>query len=147
MLFNLKKVRRAYEIDHAKLIGDTTFGKFHWHYFMQGQMPVHLHLMMFTTIIDIMGSEQQRQELLPKCRKLHILGCYAQTELGHGSDVAGLETTATFDKDTDEFIINTPTPTATKWWPGEIGKTANHAIVFAQLIIDGNKLSPAPFLV
>lgn len=78
---------------------------------------------------------------------MHILGCYAQTEIGHGSNVAGLETTATFDKETDEFIINTPTPSATKWWPGELGKTSNHAIVFAQLIIDGNKLSPAPFLV
>ena len=30
-----------------------------------------------------------------------IVGCYAQTELGHGSDVQSLETTATLDKATD----------------------------------------------
>jgi len=48
-----------------------------------------------------------------------------------------LETTATLDKKTDEFIINTPTLTATKWWPGELGKFANYAAVAARMIIDG----------
>ena len=65
-----------------------------------------------------------------------IFGCYAQTELGHGSNVAGLETTATLDKTTDEFIINTPTITATKYWPGDLGMFSSHAIVFARMIID-----------
>ena len=80
-----------------------------------------------------------------------ILGCYAQTELGHGSNVAGLETTATFDKETDEFVIDMPTITATKWWPGEMGRYANHALVFARLIIvddgDKNDYGVAPFIV
>jgi hypothetical protein len=49
--------------------------------------------------------------------------------------VSGLETTAIYDKQTDEFIINTPTITATKWWPGDMGRMANHALVFAQLIV------------
>jgi len=48
------------------------------------------------------------------------------TELGHGSNVAGLETTATFDKETDEFIIHTPSLTATKWWIGGAAQTATH---------------------
>jgi len=30
----------------------------------------------------------------------------------------GLETTATFDKKTDEFIMNTPKLSSMKWWPG-----------------------------
>lgn len=80
-----------------------------------------------------------------------IQGCYAQTEIGHGSDVTGLKTTATFDKAADEFVIHTPTPDATKWWPGGLGKYANFAIVFANLMIekDGNmtKNGMYPFLV
>lgn len=64
---------------------------------------------------------------------LDIHGCYAQTEIGHGSNVAGLETTATLDTKTDEFVIDMPTNTATKWWPGEMGRFANFACVFASL--------------
>lgn len=43
---------------------------------------------------------------------------HPQTELAHGSNVAGLETTATFDERTDEFVIHTPSVSATKWWIG-----------------------------
>lgn len=48
---------------------------------------------------------------------------------------------------TDEFVIHTPTLTATKFWPGELGLFASHAIVFAKLIIDGNIYGVSPFLV
>ncbi|ANB12016.1 acyl-CoA oxidase [Sugiyamaella lignohabitans] len=41
-------------------------------------------------------------------------GCFAMTEAGHGSNVAGLETTAVFDEATDEFVINTPNQAAAK---------------------------------
>lgn len=63
-----------------------------------------------------------------------MIGCYAQTELGHGSDVSGLETTATLDMETDEWVINTPNIRATKFWPGSMGTSANHAMVFCRLI-------------
>ena len=81
-----------------------------------------------------------------------IHGCYAQTEIGHGSNVAGLETIAVFDKETDEFVISTPTMTSTKWWPGELGSLANFALVFAQLIIkdedgESNSYGVVPFMV
>ena len=49
------------------------------------------------------------------------MGCYAQTELGHGSNVAGIETTATLDSNSDEFVIHSPTVTSTKYWPGGLG--------------------------
>lgn len=75
------------------------------------------------------------------------MGCYAQTELGHGSDVSRLETTATLDKTTDEFIINSPTITSTKFWPGDLGKFSTHAVVFARLIIDENDYGVQAFLV
>ncbi|MBA0859225.1 hypothetical protein Goshw_004587, partial [Gossypium schwendimanii] len=69
--------------------------------------------------------------------KMQIIGCYAQTELGHGSNVQGLETTATFDPETDEFVIHSPTLTSSKWWPGGLGKVSTHALVYARLITDG----------
>ena len=52
-----------------------------------------------------------------------MLGCYAQTELGHGSNVRALETTATYLPDTDEIEIHSPTLASTKWWPGALGRT------------------------
>ena len=55
---------------------------------------------------------------LPKSQKLEVIGTYAQTELGHGTFVRGLETTCTYDPDSQEFIVHSPTLTSTKWWPG-----------------------------
>jgi acyl-CoA oxidase len=78
---------------------------------------------------------------------LQMLGCYAQTELAHGSNAAGLETTATFDKTTDEFIIHTPSIRAYKFWPGSLGRVSTHAVVMAILIIDGQKYGVQAFLV
>lgn len=57
------------------------------------------------------------------------------TEMGHGSDVSLLETTADFDKSTREFVLNSPTPTSAKMWPGALAKTANIALVYARLKI------------
>lgn len=44
--------------------------------------------------------------------------CILQTELGHGTFIRGLETTATYDPETKEFVLNSPTLTSYKWWPG-----------------------------
>ena len=71
----------------------------------------------------------------PKLDNYDIHGCYAQTEIGHGSDVSSLKTTATFDRVKDEFVLHTPSIDATKWWPGELGNTANFAIVMARCLI------------
>jgi hypothetical protein len=32
---------------------------------------------------------------------------------------------------TDELVINSPTLTATKYWAGDLGMFASHAILFA----------------
>jgi len=82
-----------------------------------------------------------------KAMNYEIIGCYAQTELGHGSNVRGLETTSTYNPDDQTFTINSPTLTSSKWWIGSLGRTANHAIVMAQLIVDGKNHGPHPFIV
>ena len=43
--------------------------------------------------------------------------------------------TATFNIKTDEFELDTPSIDATKWWPGELGGTANFALVMAKCLI------------
>lgn len=44
-------------------------------------------------------------------------------------------------------MINTPSLTATKWWPGELGKFANHAAVAARMIVDGQDYGVQFFIV
>eukprot|EP00002_Diphylleia_rotans_P003754 TRINITY_DN12636_c0_g1_i1.p1 TRINITY_DN12636_c0_g1~~TRINITY_DN12636_c0_g1_i1.p1 ORF type:complete len:700 (+),score=147.84 TRINITY_DN12636_c0_g1_i1:52-2151(+) len=78
---------------------------------------------------------------------MNIVGCFAMTEMGHGSNVQGVETTATYDKSTQEFVIHSPTVTSTKWWIGGLASSATHAAVFAQLIIDGKKYGVKTFIV
>ncbi|KAJ6415716.1 hypothetical protein OIU84_004496 [Salix udensis] len=106
-----------------------------------------LHWGMFIPAIKGQGTEEQQQKWLPLAYKMQIIGCYAQTELGHGSNVQGLETTATFDPDKDEFIIHSPTLTSSKWWPGGLGKVATHAIVYARLITNGEEHGVHGFIV
>ena len=94
---------------------------FSWYFMFVGTNPMTLHMQMFTKSVLQLGSEEQARHYTPLINNWQIIGCYAQTELGHGSNVAGLETTATFDIDTDEFVIHTPTIKAAKFWPGNLG--------------------------
>lgn len=99
--------------------------------------PLDLHLGMFLpTILNQATPEQQDRFFMPAWN-LQIIGTYAQTEMGHGSFIRGLETTSTYDPLTQEFELNSPTVTSIKWWPGGLGKTSNHAIVLAQLYTQG----------
>ena len=102
---------------------------------------------MFRMSIENLASAEQKAVWMPQVQNVDMIGCYAQTELGHGSNVAGLETTATLDKTTDEFVIHTPSVTATKYWPGDLGRFTSHAIVFARLIIEKKDYGVQPFLV
>jgi len=106
-------------------------------FFVDEPAYTDLHWGMFVPAIRGQGTEEQQKKWLPMAYKLQIIGCYAQTELGHGSNVQGLETTATFDPETDEFVIHSPTLTSSKWWPGGLGKASTHALVYARLITDG----------
>ncbi|GFQ07027.1 peroxisomal acyl-coenzyme a oxidase 1 [Phtheirospermum japonicum] len=116
-------------------------------FYMDEASYIDLHWGMFIPTIKGQGSDEQRQKWLPLAYKMQIIGCYAQTELGHGSNVKGLETTSTFDPHTDEFVIHSPTLTSSKWWPGGLGKVSTHAIVYARLILDGKDHGVHGFIV
>lgn len=75
------------------------------------------------------------------------LGCFALTELGHGSNVRGIQTTAHYDKETEEFVINSPTDLAMKFWIGGAAKSATMCVAFSQLYLEGKCLGPHVFLV
>ena len=110
-------------------------------------LPTSLHWVMFVPNIISLCDEEQKAKWLPMCRDWKMIGCYAQTEVGHGSNVRGLETTATFVKEGSNlkggnekggaWVINSPTLTSIKFWPGTLGRTCNHAMVIAKLI-DGD---------
>ena len=107
-----------------------------------------LHLGMFIPTIQGQADEEQKKFWMPRCVALKIIGTYAQTELGHGTYIRGLETTATYDPSTEQFVIHSPTLTSTKWWPGGMGKTATHAIVMARLVTHrGEDKGPHAFVV
>lgn len=88
---------------------------------------------MFEELIRALGSERHAK-LLEQCKNFEIFGCYAMTELSHGSNTKGIQTTAHYDPQTQEFIINTPSIEHSKCWVGNLGKTATHSAVYAQLI-------------
>ena len=67
-------------------------------------------------MITSQGSDELKNRFLALIQSNGIIGCYLQTELGHGTNVAQLETTAVYLPDTEEFEINSPTLTSTKWW-------------------------------
>jgi hypothetical protein len=79
-----------------------------------------------------------KENVLPAAERLDIAGGIALTELGHGSNANAVETTATYDPKTNEFIIHTPSESAQKYWTGN-STVANAVLVMAQLIIDNEK--------
>lgn len=94
-----------------------------------------VHFGLFLGAVQGQGDRAQVAEWLPRTLSMTLFGCFAMTELGHGSFVRGIETTATYDVTTQTFDIHTPALTSTKWWIGGAAKTATHAAVFAQLVL------------
>ena len=90
--------------------------------------------------VENLGSERH-VPLIQDIMDLKVLGSFAMTERGHGSDVQRLETTAHYDPETEEFIINTPSPSAEKWYIGNAASHAHMAAVFTQLYTPDQKES------
>ncbi|XP_068399599.1 peroxisomal acyl-coenzyme A oxidase 3 isoform X2 [Eschrichtius robustus] len=97
-----------------------------------------LHTLTFGSAIYNSGSERHFK-YLPKIFNMEIFGCFALTEVSHGSNTKAMRTTAHYDPTTEEIIIHSPDFEAAKFWVGNMGKTATHAVVFAQLYTPGGQ--------
>ncbi|WP_425861266.1 acyl-CoA dehydrogenase [Arthrobacter sp. TWP1-1] len=92
---------------------------------------------LFGSAVMHLGTEEHQDKWLPGIMNLDIPGCFAMTEIGHGSDVASIATTASYDEATQEFVINTPFRAAWKEFIGNAAVDGLAAVVFAQLITKG----------
>lgn len=92
---------------------------------------------LFGGTIHRLGTERHHDRYLKQAGTLELPGCFAMTELGHGSNVADIETTATYDAKSREFVIDTPTDSAQKNYIGNAAAHGRMAVVFAQLVVSG----------
>ena len=92
---------------------------------------------LFGGAIENLGTARHHDAYVADLISLDLLGCFAMTETGHGSNVQALQTTATYDPATQEFVIDSPTPSARKDYIGGGARDARVAAVFAQLITAG----------
>ncbi|MEO6826055.1 MAG: acyl-CoA dehydrogenase [Microbacteriaceae bacterium] len=89
---------------------------------------------LFGAAVLHLGTERHHRQFLPAIMSLEVPGAFAMTEIGHGSDVASIATTATYDPQAREFVINTPFRAAWKEYNGNAAIDGKAAVVFAQLI-------------
>lgn len=92
---------------------------------------------LFGAAVLHLGTRAHHEKWLPAIMSLEIPGAFAMTETGHGSDVASIGTTATYDEATQEFVIHTPFRGAWKDYLGNAAVHGRDAVVFAQLITKG----------
>lgn len=91
-----------------------------------------LGFIMFPSAILAIGTDRNLK-IVEENQRLENFGCFALTEVSHGSNALGVRTTATYDPPTRSFILETPDFEAAKCWIGNLGKTATHAVLYAQL--------------
>jgi len=102
---------------------------------MTTKMTVQFNL--FGGTVLKLGTERHHKELLEGIDNLNDVGCFGLTELGYGNNAVEMETTATYDPDTKEFIVNTPNPLAQKYWITNGACHSKHVVVMAQLLVKG----------
>jgi acyl-CoA oxidase len=93
------------------------------------------------------GNSGNGRSFLDQIDTVDQIGCFGLTELGYGNNAVEMETTATFDAATQEFVIHSPSTLSQKFW---ITNSADHAkwcVVFAQTIVSGQNQGIHGFLV
>ena len=84
-----------------------------------------------------LGTRQHHEAHLREILTLQLPGCFAMTETGHGSDVQSIGTTATYDAEAEEFVVQTPDDRSRKDYIGNAAMHGRMAVVFAQLEVGG----------
>ncbi len=97
--------------------------------------------------VYMLGTEKHHRKYLNAIGTLELPGCFAMTETGHGSNVKGLNTTATYNHTDRTFTINTPDEKDRKEYIGNAAVHGEAATVFAKLIIDGTDYGVNAFIV
>ena len=97
--------------------------------------------------VYFLGTEKHHKKYLKDIGTLELPGCFAMTETNHGSNVKGIETTATYDHASKSFTIHTPNENARKEYIGNAAKHGQMATVFAKLILDGKDYGVSAFVV
>lgn len=105
------------------------------------------HFILWGGAIQFFGTKRHHDKWLKVTEDYGMKGCFAMTELGHGSNVRGIETITTYDPNNGEFIINTSCESAQKYWIGGAAQHATHTIVFSQLNINGKNQGVHAFIV
>jgi acyl-CoA oxidase len=102
---------------------------------------------LFAGSIYRLGTRSHHERFLRAAVTLELPGCFAMTETAHGSNVRDLETTATFDAASKQFVIRTPSERARKDYIGNAALHGRMAVVFAQLATRGEAQGVHAFLV
>ena len=92
---------------------------------------------LFGGAVHHLGTRKHHERYLADIASLKLPGCFAMSETGHGSNVQQLETTATWDAQAREFVIESPTESARKDYIGNAARHGRLAAVFCQLIVGG----------
>ncbi|GAB3845374.1 acyl-CoA dehydrogenase [Micromonospora andamanensis] len=94
---------------------------------------------LFGGAVAALGTRRHHDAYLRDIISGRLLGCFAMTETGHGSDVQQLRTTCTYDPGTQTFDLHTPHQAARKDYIGNAARDGRMAVVFAQLVTDGRQ--------
>jgi acyl-CoA oxidase len=102
---------------------------------------------LFGGAVVALGTERHHEAYLREIISAELMGCFAMTETGHGSDVQQLRTTCAYDPATGTFDLHTPHEAARKDYIGNAARDGRMAVVFAQLITGGRRYGVHAWLV